>query len=782
VRPASTGPWLALLILHAAASATAQEPDGIEPLPTIPVQSREAEEPAPRDRPEPAELETIVVTGEKLGRSAFETTSSAAVLTGRNIEDQGDESLGDLLRRVANTMASEEGSLAIRGVAQNGVNGAEGAPLISIQVDGATLDDISQESATEDLFDVDQVEILRGAQSTSQGRNALAGAVVVRTRDPTPYWDLRTRAATTFDEQGTSELAAAGGGPLWDALAFRLAGRIERDDGFITHLPEGDPDFAQSDETMGRAKLAYTPGWLPGLRSLLTFSYSRFDGQPDYNIESEAAGDAARRTSTANEPSRDLVQTQTGSLETTYEWSERLRLTSITAFMDTGQDYLRDYDGADIDGGRNDLYADGRNVTQELRLAITDWGTDWGRFNGVVGFYGGRFSDDLISRSTDIIIRLGEVLPVPLLGDLVEAQTDTEQTTLRDADNLALFTEFDVGLPWRLTATLGLRYDRETLDYRNSFETQRADGYVVTPAGLATIPLAGELLDAVLAQVPRVDLLPLLQPLGLAPDTNGFQGGRTTYKALLPKLGLRYALRPNLAVFLTYTEAYRAGGISVDSAAGEAIPFDPEYTRTFEAGVRGSAAGRRLEFGANAYHTSWRDQQVTVPVGFFFITQNATRSRLVGGEFDAAWRPLSSLRLTLALGYSDTEFLDYSEGGEDYSGNQFVLAPRFTGSLGAVWRGPLGLFAGGNFSRADHYFTTPENDERERGDARDLLDLKLGWEGRRVKAFLFGRNLLDEDYLTESFVIEPGAGSPAGTRFAAYGRPRVLGLQVEFRL
>lgn len=750
-----------------------------EALAAIPVQALpQAEAPASAERDASAvQLDTVVVRGEKLGRKLSETTTSVSVYSGKNIEDQGDANLGDLLRRAANTTANEEGNLSIRGIGQAGAGGGTGAPLISVQVDGVTLDRTSQQGAADELFDVEQVEVLRGAQSTSQGRNALAGAIVINTREPTRDWELRTRLGLA--QRDGREFAAAGGGPLSETLAFRLLGSFENDDGFITHLPDGDRDFARSQKSLGRAKLAWTP--TESFDSLLTVGGDRYSGQPDYNIESGEAGSdpAKRRTSTVSVPSYDLSRGGLAAWRNRWRFAEGWTLTAQSAYMRTQQDYIRDFDGLAEDGGENQVYSHGRNYSQELRLNLKDVGP----LTGVIGVYGGRFRDHNIYYSDNVFVTLPEAtgIPLPVLGKLVGVELDFDSQANKDARNLAGFAEFDVKLPWRLTATLGLRHDRETLDSVSESSTSRAEAMIATPDGLANLPLAGPLLEQLLALQPGVDVRPLLiQIPGVLPDTGGEQRGRTRYSALLPKLGLRWAFAPAWSVFASYTEAYRAGGVDVDTETGESLPYDPEYTQNYEVGLRADYA--RFDFATNLFYTDWRDQQVPVLRGRFYVTENAARSRLHGGEASLGWRPLRPLRLQLALGTTDTEFLHYQTASADYSGHQFIFAPRTTGSLGAVWR-HRGVMAALNLSTRSKSYTSPANSETERSEARTLLDGRIGLEDRRWRLYVYGRNLLNADFVTETYQFPNGyAGAGSARGYASYSAPRTLGVQMEFRL
>ncbi len=764
-------------LIHAQDDAGTSEPA----LQTIAVESlaTEAVAPAVEQGIAPVQLESVVVKGEKLGRKLSETTTSVSVFSGKNIADMGDDTLSELLRRTANTTANEEGNISIRGVSQAGAGGGVGAPLISVQLDGVTLDKTAQQGALDELFDVDQVEVLRGAQSTSQGRNALAGAVVINTREPTQDWDLRTRI-----ERGARDLrsiAVAGGGPLSESIGFRLSGSFDNTDGFITRTQDGNPDFARTQKALVRGKLSFAPQG-GDFDSLLTLSADRNDGQPDYNMESGESGSdpAQRRRVQINDPSRDLTRSGTASLRNRYRLNDTVALTAITGHLRTQQDYVRDYDGLAEDGGTNLVLAHGRNVSQELRLNVKDWG----RVTGVVGVYGGIFKDDNTFFSNDVFVdaSFASGVPIPVAGQLLGVELDFVTTSNREATNVAGFAEFDIRLPYALTATLGLRYDTESLDNLIFSDTSRADARVRLPSGVEqSLPLAAD----ALALLPGIDVRPvLIQVPALLPNTNGVRQASTRYSALLPKLGLRWAFAPKWSVFASYTEGYRAGGVDVDTQTGEALPYRPEYTRNVELGLRADYA--RFDVAANIFHTRWRDQQVPVLRGLFFVNQNAANSELTGGELSVGWRLLPTLRTQAALGLVRTEFLDYAVGDQNFAGNQFIFAPRHTVSVGGVWRPKAmlpGFMAALNISHRGKAFTSPANAPDERSESRTLLDGRVGYERGSFRGTLFGKTLTNNDRVTETYQFRNGyAGASTPRGYAAYTPPRTLGVQVELRL
>ncbi|RXJ84255.1 hypothetical protein CRU87_10905, partial [Aliarcobacter trophiarum LMG 25534] len=129
-------------------------------------------------------------------------------------------------------------NFAIRGMKDSGVVG-EGQ-TISYQVDGTYIPSSRAlwGSSITSTWDLEQIEVLRGPQSTQQGQNAMAGAINVRTKDPIFEEEYKFRADyASFNEK---KLATAINIPLNENWAFRLAGEYASNDGDIKHITTGD--------------------------------------------------------------------------------------------------------------------------------------------------------------------------------------------------------------------------------------------------------------------------------------------------------------------------------------------------------------------------------------------------------------------------------------------------------------------------------------------------------------------------------------------------------------
>ena len=219
---------------------------------------------------QPSDADAIVISGEQIERTQQENLSSVAVITEDTLVTE--RRFHDLVNRTANVgLNGTDDRISIRGIALFGTGAAGEANTITIDLDGVPVDNWASYIGWSSLWDVEQVEVLRGAQSTNQGRNALAGAVVYRSAPPTWYHTGKARIFAASDE--TFGIAAAHGGPLvTDTLAFRISAEHETSEGFITNTTTNEDDYAGYERTVARGSLLWRPTQDESLEVLTTYS------------------------------------------------------------------------------------------------------------------------------------------------------------------------------------------------------------------------------------------------------------------------------------------------------------------------------------------------------------------------------------------------------------------------------------------------------------------------------------------------------------------------------
>ena len=698
----------------------------------------------------------IVVTGQLIETSLQETPESVAVWASDQLTDAGMEHLEDVFNQTANAyqIANGEG-FGIRGINHNSVGTGGGGELGSYYSDSVALTGFSKRFGPMQLWDVDQVEILRGPQATNVGRNALAGAVVLNTKDPVFRSQSRWRAG--LGEEGTWEGAGMVNAPLSDHLALRVTAETWNTDGFITNPTRGESDFDARENNTFRAKLLYQPPSNSDLRLLLTTQYG--ETRRGNDIVDLAQPD--RRENFSNLDDFEENDSLVVSLDTQWNLNSNWNLRSITSYLDS--EYRRfDDDDQGPGGGTSFRGRDAfdTNWAEDLRLSYAG-----DSVRGVAGVY---YTEvDLENNTIGETSILASALGIPSFLLPFYPETLLLRGVLPgvfETTNVALFTRWDWELNDRWSAFSGVRWDREEQTSNSSSET-----VLLSTLPDPTTPGLPPLLAGAIAQVNAL----LLSQLGTSSSSTD-----TDYDAFLPEFGLTYDWSESVSSTLFYKRGYRAGGAEL-SLVGRQNEFDPETLDLIEFSVRSTGLGDGLTLNTNVYFGSWTDQQVNVQQSantFDFLTENVGESELYGFEVDFSYRPLASWDIYGSVGFAHTEFTEFDSASQgDLSGNRFSGAPEWTAALGANYRFGGGWFVHGDIGFQGSAFASVENDPLLMLDERTLVNLRGGYETARYSILGYVENVTDETYAVTA------VRNVDGRFLGKVGNPRQAGVQVILR-
>ncbi|KIU27656.1 TonB-dependent receptor [Sphingomonas melonis] len=726
----------------------------------------------------------IIVTGEKSNRTLQDTTTSVAVTTPERIRQENILSIQDVYNRTANVSETYgSAGFTIRGINNKGVGAGGDADTATVYVDGAPIPRQALFGGPTDLWDIDQVEILRGPQSTIQGLNALAGAIVLTTRDAS-VTDYSADGRILWTDRNDRTFSAAGGGPLIrDELGIRLSAERRADRGIIRNVVRGGYDDSLRTLNL-RAKLHWTPRSLPGLDVKASYNRVRRDGGYLYEYTNLTTPDFYdHRRSTSDQPNRGYIRSDIAVLNVGYEIAPRLRLSSVTSFNRTATLAQTDADGtaADVQFISNDSRY--RTWTQELRLNY-----DGERLSGVLGAWayrrsGGLDANNRLNIATPVTTIVGLLqrggFPAAAARQIATAYaTALPQIPVRySADqpllvrNAALFGDGRLRLTDRLSLLAGFRYDHE--DNRYGAETIATfNGTLPSPAAFGA---AGTPLNLAVNAINR-------GVLGLvAQAASAWASNARSFDAFLPKAGVSMEWTPDLTTAFTVQRAYRSGGSSQNPARATLVAYDPEYSWNYEGSLRSRWLGGRLTVNANVFYVDWKDQQTTAFFGlnaYDYNTVNAGKSHLYGGELEVQGRLNRVFDAYASAGYVRTKYdrFDLPAGSTstvNLAGSQFPYAPRWT--LAGGINGRAGAIVGNvNANYRSAVFAdvgTAQNQARVSG--RTVVNARLGYDAGRWTVFAFARNLLDEDYLQYR--------TPDGLR-GIVGDPQTFGAGLELHM
>ncbi|MDW6018089.1 TonB-dependent receptor [Vibrio plantisponsor] len=339
---------------------------------------------------ENSQTETIVVTGERMDKSLKDTTTAVTVIGEDQLANGEKTSINDIATSAPNVVTAGFESISIRGIDGAGVaTGGNafysgGKARVSTIVDGVAQAWLGQGYTPSRSWDVKQVEVLRGPQSTSQGTNSIGGALVVQTNDPTYYWETKLRAGFETYENGNvkNNLAIMTSGPLiQDELAFRLALDGNKGDGWMNYTQstnelEGATDVEEAENINARLKLLWEPSAIPGLSAKLTYNRHTYEGEYLSFASVDYVNDPALILGAENTRLQDSLA-QSVALDIDYDFDNGISNSLHIAYLTSDVEFDQ-YPSA------FNVVSDVDNLTVENRLLVQNPGSD---FSSVLGLY-----------------------------------------------------------------------------------------------------------------------------------------------------------------------------------------------------------------------------------------------------------------------------------------------------------------------------------------------------------------------------------------------------------
>lgn len=649
-------------------------------------------------------LPGIVVEGEKVVKTLRDTTTSIGVVTGEQIRTEQIEDLQGALNSQANVLATEgsggNNGFTIRGLNSEGLTqnqNPSAAPLISVVIDGATQNPEATRRGARGLWDVEQVEVLRGPQSALQARNSLAGSVFIKTKDPTYKWE-----AIVEGTAGQQDLKSGGfvvNAPIvTNQAALRISGQALERNHDISH---GDPDNDPLDEDILRTirgKLLLEPDSISGLSAL--FTIARVHDTPAVLSVSAPFEDRIHAAGS----SVDFRSTETTNYisDIGYTFSPGMTFRSITSYADTETE-IGSAASAAI---QRDTVRDGGDFTQDLRLEIEHSGNG---LSGVVGLFYGlfKFGQD----SFDEIDLGGGLIPLQVL------------TTDVETESMAAYADLRYRFWDRFVLIGGGRLLKDKIK-------STADGSILPdllgPFGAIQSNFSDEFTEA----LPRAGIT-----YDLTTDqTIGFmynKGYRNGFTELNLNTALFNIVKPEYmdAYELSYRSAWANNSLSINANAfyydykDQQVAFDEDF------------------FLVPGYPVS--------------TIVNADSSHAYGAEIETRWRPVQPLQLYGSLGLMRTKFDTFTGPlGENYAGNEFPEAPSYTIAAGGLWQDASGWFAGANLRYTDGYYSGSDlaNSPLRLVDGYTIVDARIGYEWDKYTLTVFAKNLFNEEYVTSKSI------------------------------
>ena len=665
----------------------------------------------------PAPLAEVVVTASLRSTNVKELPASVTVLAGDDVAKAGVQHLEELLPQVPSLSwagaSSRPRYFQLRGIGE--LEQYQGAPNPSI---GFLVDDIdfSGIGMIASLFDVEQVEVLRGPQGTRYGANALGGLIKVKTRDPSATPDMHAEIGAGDNGLWMAGIAMGGAldpdradGVSWRAVLHRAVSDGFRYNGFL-----GRNDTNGRDELSARLKLRLDKDdW----RADFGFLYADFDnGYDAFAIDNSF-------TTLSDRPGRDSQKSRGASLDFSYSGWSGLTLRTITAWADSDIEASFDADwGNEISWGAAGPYdyfsstlRDRRTLSQDLRLMSSTGG----RWSWLAGAWISRLEENNVIADDGLYL-------------------DDSFVRLLDSSYRATSTAVYGEIQWPWTSatqlTAGLRLEERDAHYDDS------DGSQFDP------------IDRMWGgQLSLTHRLSEDQSLW-ASLSRGFKAGGFNIGTSVPED--RQKFTPE---YLWNVEMGWKGSAAQGRQSADVNLF---YTRREHQQV---ATSLQLD--------------PTDPLTFMYLTENAASGEAWGLEATGRRQATAQIELSSTLSLMESQYLDYAFGDRNLDGREWAHAPAWKASFAATWRHPTGWMARVDLSGEDGFYYDTSHDQHS--NARFLTNLRAGFEAGHWSVEAWVHNLFDEKYPVRGFYFGDEPPDFPTKLYLRWGDPRQLGLTVR---
>ncbi|NKI18275.1 TonB-dependent receptor [Spongiibacter sp. KMU-166] len=668
---------------------------------------------SPKNPQQKRVIEEVIVSAQKRDEAIQDVPISMSVMDAKFMTEQGVTDLREALLYVPNVQVEQAGFFAApraRGFTFNNNNKAFEPPL-GFAVDGVPYTRIPYFLAA--TFDLKRIEVLRGPQGTTFGKNTTAGLIHIMTQDPGEEFEAALSVQGGEFERERYEASISMALPN-DALRFRLAGFDDKRDGFVENT---------SDETIAKAQTNFRGHDRDGYRFKIMapdlFGTQLKISWEEVNLTDIGTGFEIIR---ANEEVKGFLRTYDPNVD--FEKGNYIaslddrdgrsvHIETLTAELSGnmgewgwvlvgGHSLLEQELALDTDftpapaifglGGDSSP-----TTTAEFRIISPDldgffglnqlFGSDLGRTDFVAGVFWQKreINDSYFRFIFDMPAFLGltsaaggsdsaeaglllSMLPNTGEGDYVE---DVTQNFNQSAESIAAFAEFKWHFAQDWTFQLGMR---------QGVETKEADWkqFYNQPQPAVILPQAG--LDEFEAERSQRD--------------EQFQH----------KVSLNWQPADNLSFFIHRAEGVKGGGFNAFAFRNveDELTFKPEYTTEWSLNAKTTWLDNTLKANVSLFRMDVEDFQVlsrdpertNIGIGVTLV-KNAADARSQGVEGDFTWLPNSWLTLIGTLGFNETEYIEFVDNEcppdrssepncGDASGKSFPFAPEWNNTLTAI--------------------------------------------------------------------------------------------------
>jgi iron complex outermembrane receptor protein len=693
---------------------------------------------------ETVQLETVKVSADFRQLDLQQLPSAITVVGADAIKNRNADHLERVLSLAPNVNFAASASRAryfqIRGIGERSQFTDPINPSVGLIIDG---NDMTGLGGAATLFDVEQIEILRGPQGTAFGASALAGAINIKSNQPTKETQGYVEAkAGNYNTQG---LGGAVSGSLTENIQARFAINKVKTDGYMKNLFLDSKDTNNIDETVARGQLAWQINENNDLNILL-FKTDINNGYDAFSLDNN-------RNTYSNMPGKDEQDT-----------------TAISALWNSK---VNDAFGLQVNGSTS--------KTESEYSYDEDW--TYGNYD----INTGECLDDCI-RNADGTPTFGYTSFDEYLRDYERDSIDVRLISGQEGRIFKDSTNWIVGIfssSKEVELTRNYTYDPQ---YKSDIKTNATAVYTELSSQLS---LNNRLIYGLRIEDTSFDFS----------DNNGLSknqsetlwGGKITFESMTSIDHLAY---------VSLARGFKAGSVNRNPIiADDKRLYDTEINHSLETGVKSSLLNDKLQTRIAIFFTQREDQQVKQSFLYYKDSDplelspkftdyfgNAGKGHNYGIELESSFKVSSSTEWDLSLGLLKTEFIDYDFKSKDENNNVITIskdgreqahAPSYSVATAIIQQLTNAISLRIETELKDSFYYSDSHDEKSK--AYQLWNASLNYTMNNLEISLHARNLLDEDYITKGFGFDNDPRVESNnTQHIQLGDPRLVSLTARY--